>query len=246
MASKATIERQKSAEKVIAAGRTHKSKISQEIAKAYGRRVGAAVDLLIETIVNDLQIKTTEMLDKDDAHEAELRDDPTVRQNRDDLSAQVYDQLVNTREQLEVVCGSDYVARLGFGGKTPDDPIEVARLAKVTADNLSSLPPPPSKLPGYTFDPAVWSAPLVEKSDQLTQLVTQVATEEREAEATLMAKHETLENYDAAFSCTANIISALLQSAGEKELADRVRPSTHRSGQTRELTEEPAQAASQH
>jgi len=165
-----------------------------------------------------------------------------VRQNRDELSAQVYEHLVNTRSQLEVVCGSDYVARLGFSGNTPDDPVEVTRLAKVTADNLSSLPPPASKLPGYTFDPAAFSAPLYEKASQLADLVSQVATEEREAEASMMAKRETIEEYDAAFSCTANIISALLQNAGEKELADRVRPSTRRSGQTKEVAEAPAQA----
>ena len=157
---------------------------------------------------------------------------------------QLYEQLVNTRSQLEVVCGSDYVARLGFSGKTPDDPVEVARLAKVTADNLSSLPPPASKLPGYTFDPAAWSAPLIEKSSALNDLVTQVATEEREAEATMMAKRDAIDEYDAAFSCTANIISALLQNAGEKELANRVRPSSRRTGQTNEVAEEPVQAAS--
>ena len=87
MASKATIKRQKSAEKVIAAGRTHKSKISQEMGNAYGEQVSAAVDLLIDTIVGDLETKTNQMVTKDDAHEEELRDDPEVRQNRDDLSA---------------------------------------------------------------------------------------------------------------------------------------------------------------
>jgi hypothetical protein len=48
----------------------------------------------------------------------------------------------------------------------------------------------------------------------------------------MMAKRERIEKYDAAFSSTANIVSALLQIAGEKELAGRVRPSGRRAGQT--------------
>jgi hypothetical protein len=69
------------------------------------------------------------------------------------------------------------------------------------AENLGSLPVPESKLPGYVFDPSVWRGNLADKSTMLDQLVAKVATEQREAEASMMAKRESIDKYDDAFSC---------------------------------------------
>ncbi len=38
-----------------------------------------------------------------------------------------------------------------------------------------------------------------------------------------------------AFSCTAKMLGALLETAGERDLARRVRPSSRRSGQSAEV-----------
>jgi hypothetical protein len=45
-------------------------------------------------------------------------------------------------------------------------------------------------------------------------------------------KQRTMAEYDRTFSTTANLVSHLLRTAGEIELARRVRPSTRKPGQT--------------
>ncbi|MDJ0761389.1 MAG: hypothetical protein QNJ97_00250 [Myxococcota bacterium] len=234
MASKATVQRQKSAQKVIAAGRTHKQLITASVAQRYGKDSGPAVDLLVTRITDDLEAKVTDMIQQDDAHEAELRDDPEIRNQRDSVSARIRDRLIETREQLAAICGPTYVAKLGFSGKTPGDPVAVKRLAQTLIANLAAVPAPTPKIPGYQLDPELWRAPLAQLVDQIEGVVSQVATEEREAEATLTAKRAAIATYDEAFSATANLLSTLLSLAGEKDLAKRVRPSTRRSGQTAE------------
>ena len=232
--SKATTQRQKSATKVIASGRTHKDRIGESMTDRYGREAGSAAVLLVTKVTDDLEAKTTEMVRCDDAHEAELRDDPETRAMRDDASDKLYSRLVDTRGQLNAVCGADYTAKLGFSGDTPDDPVEVSRLGKTVVANLATVQAPEPKIPGYKMDTELWRKPLADLVEQAHGLVARVATEEREAEATLMEKRAAIEKYDGAFSSTANLVSTLLAMAGEKDLARRVRPSTRRAGQTAE------------
>jgi hypothetical protein len=234
MSSKATTLRQKSATKVIASGRTHKDRIGESMAERYGQDAGSAAVLLVTSVTDDLEAKTGEMVRCDDAHEAELRDDPEARVQRDEASGALHDRLVDTREQLSAVCGADYTAKLGFSGSTPDDPVEVSRLGKTVVENLAKVKAPEPKIPGYKMDPELWRKPLAELVEQAQGLVSRVAAEEREAEATLLEKRAAIEKYDEAFSSTANMVSTLLAIAGEKDLARRVRPSTRRAGQTAE------------
>ena len=235
MASKATIRRQKSAQDVIASGKTHKVMIASEMAKAFGEDIIPAVELIIDRTSADLSAKTEAMVAADDAHLAELRDDPSQRTERDNLTDELHDRTVTVRGQLDALFGPEYVTRTGFEGDTPDDAVALLRLVKTVLTNLVEIKPPESRVPGYTFDATVWQKQLSEPLDRLDALVTKVAEEERQAEATLTAKHASISEFDRAFSCTASLISTLLEIAGEDELADRVRPSTRRKGQTNEV-----------
>ncbi len=234
MASKATVQRQKSSEKVAAAGRTHQALIVTALSSRYGETVGAAAGVLAQAVTLDMEVKTAEMVRCDDAHEAELRDDPVIRGERDEAAAALHDTLTTTRSQLGTVGGEAYVSALGFSGKTPSDPVEVLRLGRIVTDNLAAVPAPASLIPGYTLDPNPWRASLLPLVENLDGLTARTAVEEREAEASLTAKYAAIEAYDQSFSTAANLVGALLAAAGETELARRVRPSTRRPGRTSE------------
>jgi hypothetical protein len=234
MASKATILRQKSSEKVAAAGRTHCELIGDAVKATYGDSVGPAAVTLVTALVDDLEAKAVEMVRYDEAHEEELRDDPEVRERRDTCCRNLVGRLVESREQLTTIGGPDYAAKLGFSGKIPVDPVEVLRLGQTVMQHLTKVTPPASRIPGHTMDPELWRAPIAASVAEMEGLTVQVAEEEREAEATLTSKYASIEAYDRAFSRAANLVSTLLEIAGQKELAKRVRPSTRRSGQTTE------------
>ncbi len=238
MASKATMKRQKSANMVIAAGETYKTMIAKSMGRLYGEDIVPAAVLLLEKVVKDLADATADMIQMDDAHERELDDDPALRERRDIQSEKLHSRLVLAKIRLETIFGSTYVARLGFKGITPEDPVEVHRLARVVAENLSEINPPESSIPGYIFDPTTWQAPIIELIDGLEESLTTVAQEAHQAQTSLAGKRQAIETYDQAFACTANMVSTMLQVAGEKDLAKSVRPSTRRTGQTMEIADE--------
>ncbi len=234
MASRATTLRQKSSEKVAAAGRTHNKLIANEVGKRFGAAAGEAAAVLVAAVVDDLDAKAAEMVDCDEAHEAELRDDPEARELRDTIARNLGAKLVEVREQLTSAVGSAYVAKLGFSGKTPADPVELLRMGRTVADSIDQIPSPTPKIPGYQMNPALFSAPVRSLALEMEGLTAKVATEEREAEATLTAKYASIEAYDGAFSAAANLVSTLLEISGQRDLAKRVRPSSKRPGQTAE------------
>ena len=76
------------------------------------------------------------------------------------------------------------------------------------------------------------------EGEEWTQMYPRMAREAREAEQTLTRRRTALAANDLAFSCGADLLSALFWAAGEGDLADRVRPSKRRPGRVAE--EEPA------
>ncbi|MBN2525539.1 MAG: hypothetical protein JXR76_04035 [Deltaproteobacteria bacterium] len=234
MASKATIYRQRSSERVIAACTTHANKIQLALGHIYTPDMGVASSILINGLTASLSECTRRMIEADTANEAELQDDDGVRRNRDEAAEKLYSQLTTTRDQVTIICGPEFVAELGFRGDTPRDPVALTRLAEVVQHKLNTTLAPVPLIPGYVFDANIWKKPLTEYLIALKEALYSEANESREAEATLLAKREAISRYDQEFSRTANLVSTLLEISGEAELARRVRPSFQQPGQTSE------------
>ncbi len=232
MASKATLRRQKSAGKVAASGRTHKKLMSGAMGGIFGEEVVQPVETIVDKTADHLESKSAAMVKADDANLEELRDDPAARDGRDENVDSAYDEVVTKRAQLTTIMGEKYVARLGFEGDTPDDPLELARVVGAVVTNLTKIPAPEPLIEDYTFNPSKWADKISKTLGRLEESVAEVDKEEREAEATLSVKNLAIKEYDRAFSVTANLFSALLDAAGKKDLAKKVRPSTRRVGQT--------------
>ena len=102
-------------------------------------------------------------------------------------------------------------------------------------DNMQKKAAPAPRFPGMCFDATYWTGRLTAAIVPLKGALADVAREERENEATYVAKTRAIEAYDQTFSQVATYVSAMLAIAGEKELARRVRPSSRRPGQTDEV-----------
>ena len=239
MASKSTLRRQKSAGKVAASGRTHKKLMSEAMGGIFGEEIIKPVDTVVDMTADHLESKSDAMVKADDAHLEELRDDTTARDGRDEDVDAAHDEVVTNRAQLTTIMGDKYVARLGFEGDTPEEPLELARVVGAVVTNLTKIPAPEPLIEDYTFNPSKWAAKISKTLGKLEGAVAEVNKEVREAEATLSAKNDAIEDYDRAFSVTANLFSALLDAAGKKDLAKKVRPSTRRAGQTVEDAAKP-------
>ncbi len=237
MVSKMVTDRQKSSESVQAAGRTHGDLVANGFAKLFGEEAEPAIRILFNLFVKRLAADTKVMIDADDANIKELADDPGGLARRDESTADTYSSMTDFREVGAAVYGREYMRLLGFDGPTPRDPTALERLAALILEAVASTTPPAPRRSGLSLDPAQWTEPLTASRTDLSKALKNVADENREAEATLVAKNDAIAGYDRTFSATATLIAAMLGFVDQKELARRVRPSSRRPGQTAEVAE---------
>ena len=108
-------------------------------------------------------------------------------------------------------------------------------LGVATALTATQLPEV-ARTPGITLslDVQATAASLRDSRDRLTAALAAVAREVREAQSTRSARDEAMARYDRVFRSYASMLVMLFELAGKPDLADHVRPSTRRPGQTRD------------
>jgi hypothetical protein len=233
--SKLVVDRQKSSRSVVAAAQTHAERVGDGMARLLGADHKAPTIAMLRAMGNKLDRDCDAMVRADDAHNKELADDKEPRAARDLFAENVRSTLVEVREVVTAIFGAEFAAALGFDGNTPRDADHLVGLGGRVIDNMLHKAPPAPRFPGMCFDATYWTGRLTAAAGPLKQALGDVAREERENEATYVAKQRSIEEYDQTFSRVATYVSAMLTIAGEKELARRVRPSTRRPGQTDEV-----------
>jgi hypothetical protein len=235
MPTKQVVDRQKSAEAVIAAGETHKERVVGRLKEALepqlrrGEKLPDAA-LLVELVTRALGAASAAMVAADEAHQRELADDAGPRAARDQAAEALYRELVELREIATGLLGGAAAATLGLSGDTPRDPVALGRFAGEVIAALKGKSLPPSRVRGAAFAASEWVASLEKSRAALTDAVGAVAREGREAEGTLTRRDQAVAAYDERFGGAASFLGGLFKLAGEGELADRFRPSARRPG----------------
>lgn len=237
MPSKQVIDRQKSANAVIAAGETHAERVAADLdalLSPYLQRGEKMPDLALFTrlITRSLADVRDRMVAADEAHLGELADDGPPREARDDVATELYSELTELREWLTGLYGAAALKRLGFSEATPRDPVHLERFAGEVACALGGKDLPKPRRKGVRWDADETVARIEELREALRGHLKDVAREAREAEATLVAKTAAISAYDERFSRAATALVGVFRLAGHVDLADRVRPSSRRPGQT--------------
>lgn len=239
MPSKQITDRQKSALAVSAAIRTHATDAERALHDQLAPYLKKGetmpnIALLLELSARSLDAAAATMIASDESHLRELADDDAPRRNRDTAAAALSDELVILREWLTGLFGHSALRALGFSAETPTDPVALERFAGEVQSALQdkSLPKPRQK--GISWDPTETRAQLAKARAALQGHLQDVAREARDAEGTLRAKNDAMNSYDQRFSRVATFVSGLFRFAGETALAERVRPSGRKPGQTAE------------
>lgn len=202
-----------------------------------GATAGGAARTLLRASLDKLKEDTDRMSDADMAHASELADDGRLRDEREAAVDTTYSLLTDLRTAMSAIFGAGAAAQVGFArGETPRDPTALLGTAERVAMLLPAFEGKPLQL-GVTFDPGVYVKPLTKACGTLRQSLDTLAMEARQAEATLVRRHEAVDQYEVTFRATAALMSALLAAAGMPELAARVRPSARRPGRTVEEAE---------
>jgi hypothetical protein len=245
MASKATLDRQKSARYVGAAATTHADQVGAALGAVltpYLRRGEKLPDIALFTrlVGRSVEGANAGLVEADAAHERELSDDAAPREARDEAAAAIREAAVDLRAAVAAAYGPAGLRALGMDGAVPEDPEALGRLAADVATRLEDASVKLGKpRRGLTVDRAAFAEDLRAALPALGKALADVARESREAEQTLTRRRAALAANDLAFACGADLLAALLWAAGQGELGDRVRPSKRKPGRVAE--DEPAE-----
>lgn len=239
MPSKQVTDRSKSALAVAAAGRTHAADVATALSDLFSPQLEQGesmpdIELLIKLAARTLDVADKNMVAADEAHIRELADDAPSRDARYESADGLSDELVELREWLAGLYGAKSLERFGFAGPTPADPVALSRFAGsvVTALQDQKTPWPKPRQSGLNWDPSDTIARIESKRAELDKHIEDVAREVREGQATQRTKNDAIAAYDERFGRVATFLVGIFRLAGETALADRVRPSSRRRGQT--------------
>lgn len=233
MASKQVMDRQKAASLVLAAGQTHGGVLTQRLSEELSPHLKRGetlpdVRLLSELFMRWLAESESKLFAADLAHERELSDDAEPRRRRDQQAALLREQLIDLRELVTALYGSESAAALGMSGDTPTDALALSRQGKNVLSALSSVRLPKPRRRGAELAPKEIESELRPVVSALDQALSDVAREQREAEATLSARDTAWAEFERRYSASTYVFSALLSAAGETALAERLRPTPGR------------------
>jgi len=238
MASKQVVNREKAGLASSPAATTHRAAIDREVRALLAPYLadGEAmpdVSLLVTLIARAIDDAKANMVAADEAHQQELADDPGARTARDDVSGALFGSVVQLREICTGLLGGKALATLNLSGPTPQDPVMLSRYVGevVTALATAQLT---SRIPGATFNAQDWSDRLKRDREALDGKLKEVARENREAEATLVARNAAMIDFDNALSRSNAMLTAFLRLAGQDELASRLRVARRKQGSSEE------------
>lgn len=233
MRTKQVVDRQKAAQAVAAAAATHSSEIVQGLAARFlpvlkrGEK-GPDLGLLCELLQRQTERSIEQLLVAEEAYQKELLDDDPPRRERDEAAGALSDSLIELREVLVGVFGAAVLKEAGFTQGTPQDPVQLSRLGGQVAQALLTVKLPPPRVPGATLDVKAISAELSKRRARLDTAMAAVARETREAQAALSQRNTALSEFDESQAGVAAVLAGLLQLAGKRDLAERVRPTPAR------------------
>lgn len=233
--SKLVTDKEKS-RRIVVSTREQMNQVADSLAARFPRAtrapIKAGVLLVAGAMLDWLDRDCDAMVKADQAHWEEAGDDALIRDARNEPAEQVRSSLIDLRGVLTVFFGEQVLPLFGIGGATPSDPVVLHRSGLAALERLRNFIPPKARMPSMRFDPSEWIALLAEPVAALGRALDAVASDERLNQMARNEKNRAIETYDATFRLVTNFLVGLFIAAGEDKLAEKVRPSVRRAGQT--------------
>ena len=233
MRTKQVVDRQKEAQAVLAAGRTHGTELVTLLSERQGpllKRGEKLPDygLQIELLMRQLEQSTAHLVQTDDAYQRELLDDEGPRRERDEATEGLAVYLIELREVITGLYGAQVLLPAGFSQQTPRDSVLLSRFASQVQSALGAVTLPAPRVKGAQVDIKATVAELDKRRARLDSALAAVARETREAQAAMSLRNDAQDQFDDVYTQVSTVLSGLLRLAGKPDLADRVRPTTAR------------------
>lgn len=240
--SKQVTDHMKSVEAVAQAATMYRGMALDAFRERFGDDTAAAAGSLLDSAVTKMRTDCDAVVEADQALALERADDAAIVAQRDEAAGRLSAGVVQAREGVTVLVGREVLRGMGVVDSTPRDPVALVRLASTFVDGLGRATPQPSLIPNLTFEPATFVAMIQPHIAPAAEAISAFAADKRENETALVKRDRAFQLSISTFRVTAALVSALLEFAGETELAARVRPSGRNPGT---ITEEPQTESSE-
>lgn len=159
-----------------------------------------------------------------------------LRGERDDKARHLGNAVGRLRRTILNQFQAPKLEALGLASRNPRDPVALLRLADRVGktfrrDDLSQWLGEPFFV--ESFDLRAQASEVASAADELRRVLWRINGAQRDLDREVTTKAKTQEEYDVLFLHTARTFEAFCRLAGERELADRVRPSIRRPGRTK-------------
>jgi len=236
MVSKMVTDRQKTARALASALTEHAAGAQARfsaLVQPYLREEEQIPDLTLfqELLQRHLDAVRGNLVEMDSLHHWELLDDQKIRENRNQAVLDLSSLLVRLRSTVKGAYGAgSYGKVLGVEDLVPRDPQRLQRYATLVKEHLEagSLDEETPTLEGVSLDPIPWIRLIEEPLSRLSQALDLLSGEKRSTIDRQVTKNGLMFDYDRAYRNGTQILQSLFRFVGMDELAERVRPSSHR------------------
>jgi len=159
-----------------------------------------------------------------------------ARRVRDEKAVILSQQIQGLRQACAGLIINCSVQQMGFDQRTAQDPVPLVIQAERVADHLRGHEATADGrlFEGDPFDPKAYASAVEKSAAALRTALDDVAAARRLAEKVMLEKQAVTKEYDDLFLHGARTFESYCRLAGKKELADRIRPSEERPGETEE------------
>lgn len=235
--SRKVIRQKKLARKVESSLHNHKDQIVAGLVEYFTPYLAEGETLPDFDILLDLQARVIhrhrlELQDKDRAHLKEVDNDKALRRVRDDATGQLFKKM---GEIVRTVDGAYIAGRcqelLGFGTGLANEPEQVAEGAEKAIERIDApgFAFPEPELDGFDLSVEDIRQQLVEPYTGLASAIFALDSEKDKFDATVTAKQSAARAFNGVYVRHSRFTEELYRISGHDELADRLRPVSHRS-----------------
>jgi hypothetical protein len=182
----------------------------------------------IDRVARALERASTALSEAEQELVDEQGDDEPVRMTRDAAFAELRTELDEIADTIGGAYGAQWLTRYQLAGAFPQAPELLLSRGKAVATSLKKGAPDSAPRKGRKIDFGDLASELETKINALSDALNAVKREEKEAQQALSKRDAIIADFEPKYAGVASLATGVLELIGNRDLAERVKPTVRR------------------